>query len=348
MAHQRCFVIGPMRGTHMDSLNWLAYDVVKPLLPTGFEVQTPDLNRPGNIMQQVIECCDRATLVIANTTGNNPNVLYEIAALDAMGRACIPVKIEEDNKEHAESDSADAAVHAGHDQRIAFDRAAYRRFTIYRAADKRSETDRILRETIASVLQTYEAGGIFDNPLTEFYGVPLSSFSSAHGLARSYFLNLVEPAVKTIVESLSQQKSPPNSSYNPATFSDGELEIVLPDKIEDANRIIVDRVQQRGHIKPITVPYRGRPLTFYEWSTQPDPVRFRWLDIPTTIVSLREIVNARLGRNHATAPQTERLELEQEEILRFRRALYARIMNQDDLDLREKVKFVPWPDEFTT
>jgi hypothetical protein len=330
----------------MDSLNWLAYDVVKPLLPTGFEVQTPDLNRPGNIMQQVIECCDRATLVIANVTGNNPNVLYEIAALDAMGRACIPIKIEDD-QQHTASDSADDGTQVTRDQRMAFDRAAYRHFTIFRAADKRSETDRIMRETIASVLHTNEAGGIFDNPLTEFYGVPLSSFSSAHGLARSYFLNLVEPAVKTIVESLSQQKSLPNSSYNPATFSDGELEIVLPDKIDDANRTMVDRLQQRGHFKPITVPYRGRPLTFYEWSNQLDPARFRWLDIPTTIVSLREIVNARLGRNHATAPQAERLELEQEEILRFRRALYARIMNQNDLDLREKVKFLPWPDELT-
>ena len=30
--------------------------------------------------------------MVANLTGNNPNVLYEMAVLDAMGRACVPVK----------------------------------------------------------------------------------------------------------------------------------------------------------------------------------------------------------------------------------------------------------------
>jgi hypothetical protein len=340
MARQRCFVIGPMSGPHMDTLNWLAYEVVKPLLPD-FDVQTPDLNRPSNIMHQVIECCDRATLVIANTSGNNPNVLYEIAALDAMGRACIPVMIVEDNEPRA------SVVNGGpqpQDQRMAFDRAAYRHFTIYRAAARRSETDRVLKETISNVLHIHEQGGIFDNPLTDFYGVPLSSFSSAHGLARSYFLNLVDPVVKSIVQAFSQRIPLPNSACDFAKFTEAEFEIMLPNKIDDANRLMVERLQQRGHIKPVTVPYRGRPLTFYEWTTQKDGATFKWVDVPTTIASLREIVNARLGRNRAIASESERLELEEEEILRFKRALHARIMDQDDLDLRKGVKFVPWPD----
>jgi hypothetical protein len=88
-----------------------------------------------------------------------------------------------------------------------------------------------------------------------------------------------------------------------------------------------------------------RIITFYEWTTQKQPDKFKWLDIPTTIVSLREIVSARLGKDHAFKPEAERLELEQEEILRFKRALYRRIQDQANLDLREKVKFVEWPDD---
>src|ERR1700738_906624 len=120
---RRCFVIGPMSGPHMDTLNWLAHEVVKPLLPAGLEVATPDAAQIGNIMTHVIKSCDRAHLVVANTTGNNPNVLYEIAVLDAMGRACIPVMIADAHEEERE----------GKEDRIAFDRAAYRIFRISRS-----------------------------------------------------------------------------------------------------------------------------------------------------------------------------------------------------------------------
>src|SRR5215510_3575100 len=89
-----CFVIGPMSDTHMPTLKWLAKEVVSPIVePKGLAAETPDSAVIGNIMNQVIKSCDRAPLVVADTTGNNPNVLYEMAILDAMGRACIPVKI---------------------------------------------------------------------------------------------------------------------------------------------------------------------------------------------------------------------------------------------------------------
>src|SRR6266568_8749646 len=120
---RRCFVIGPMSGPHLKTLNWLA-DVVKPLLPADFEVATPDAPDIGHIMTHVIKSCDRAHLVVANTTGNNPNVLYEIAVLDAMGRACIPVKIADADKEKKD--------------RMSFDRAAYRTFTIPRSPARRA------------------------------------------------------------------------------------------------------------------------------------------------------------------------------------------------------------------
>ena len=109
-----CFVIGPMGEGHLERLKWLAKEVVQPILGDGYVVFTPDVNQIGNIMHHVIRSCDRAELVVADTTANNPNVLYEMAILDAMGRPCIPVKFKIDEKPDA----------------MVFDRAQYRYFVL--------------------------------------------------------------------------------------------------------------------------------------------------------------------------------------------------------------------------
>jgi hypothetical protein len=80
-----CFVIGPMGEGHLERLKWLAEEVLQPILGDGYEVFTPDVTVP-DIMQHVISSCDRAELVVADMTGNNANVLYEMAILDAMPR----------------------------------------------------------------------------------------------------------------------------------------------------------------------------------------------------------------------------------------------------------------------
>jgi hypothetical protein len=81
-----CFVIGPMNDDHMPKLLAMANDIVKPILPAGYEVRTPDQGGAGNVMDQVIVACDSAELVIAEMTGNNPNVLYEVGVLDSLGK----------------------------------------------------------------------------------------------------------------------------------------------------------------------------------------------------------------------------------------------------------------------
>jgi hypothetical protein len=37
-----CFVIGPMNNDHMPKLRALAADIIKPILPAGYLVRTPD------------------------------------------------------------------------------------------------------------------------------------------------------------------------------------------------------------------------------------------------------------------------------------------------------------------
>ncbi len=318
---RRCFVIGPMSGAHRATLRWLAYDVIKPLLPAGFEVETPDVRLIGNIMTHVIKACDRAHLVVANTMGNNPNVLYEIAVLDAMGRACIPVKIAED--ERARKDL------------MPFDRAAYRYFTISKSPKKRAETDEILRKAVTEALAVRAAGDMYQNPLTDFFGVPLSSFSSAYALARGYYYNLLKPAVSGILKG-----HVTGTAFDPKVFSKKIVEVVIPSSLDEASRSSVDGlVNEAKVLKVVTVEAPGRKILLYEWAQQTAP-NFRWVDIPTAMALLRDTVLGRRGRDANPSPRDpDYQEIERDEIEQFERALLGFI--ERDLDsggLRATVK----------
>jgi hypothetical protein len=318
---KRCFVIGPMSGENRATLKWLAYDVIKPLLPDEFEVETPDVQLIGNIMTHVIKACDRAHLVIANTTGNNPNVLYEIAVLDAMGRACIPVKIAEDEK--AKKDL------------MPFDRAAYRYFTISKSPSKRAETDDLLRKAITEALAIREVGDMYQNPLTDFFGVPLSSFSSAYALARGYYFNLLKPAVTGILKG-----QVTGTAFDAKAFSKKVVEVIIPPTLDEASRTNVDTlVNEKGLLKVVTVEAPGRKILLYEWTQQTAP-NFRWADIPTAMALLRETVLMRRGRDANPSPSDpDYKEIERDEIDQFERALHGFI--ERDLDsgaLRTAVK----------
>ena len=88
-----CFVIGPMGGGQMTRLRRLATDVIRPLVRQhGFEVQTPDHADVGRIMDQVLLSLDQAELLVADLTGNNPNVLYELAVYHMTGRPYVTVR----------------------------------------------------------------------------------------------------------------------------------------------------------------------------------------------------------------------------------------------------------------
>ncbi len=79
-----CFVIAPIggenteiRGRSDDILHYLIEPVVKEF---GYEaVRADKISRPGLITTQILELVIKAPLVIADLTGQNPNVLYELA-----------------------------------------------------------------------------------------------------------------------------------------------------------------------------------------------------------------------------------------------------------------------------
>jgi len=85
-----CFFISPIgsEGTlDRERADLVRQFVVEPaLLESGLQlVRADDIAEPGDINQQVIEHCVHARAVVADLTGSNANVFYELGLRDASG-----------------------------------------------------------------------------------------------------------------------------------------------------------------------------------------------------------------------------------------------------------------------
>jgi hypothetical protein len=93
----KCFVIGPIgeagsaiRAAADDFMEYIVSPVVS---QKEFEYDAPiradSMNEPGRITSQIIKLLMDADLVIADLTGNNPNVYYELCLRHALGKPVI-------------------------------------------------------------------------------------------------------------------------------------------------------------------------------------------------------------------------------------------------------------------
>ncbi len=96
MAKLRCFLVGPI-GDHESDIrtrsDQVLRHVVQPVTKNyGYEVARADeLGTPGNITAQILQEIATADLVIADLTGHNPNVFYELALRHALNRPIIQI-----------------------------------------------------------------------------------------------------------------------------------------------------------------------------------------------------------------------------------------------------------------
>lgn len=94
---KKCFIVTPIGDEDSDTFRkakGVIESVIKPILVEyGFDETKPayEINEPGKIGQQVIERIVNDDLVIVNLTGNNPNVMYELAVRHATGKPIISI-----------------------------------------------------------------------------------------------------------------------------------------------------------------------------------------------------------------------------------------------------------------
>lgn len=97
MANDRrnCFVIGPIGAPDSDertNADWVLDYILKPVLEDekfNFDVDRADKGDPGLITDQLIISIKEADLIIADLTGQNPNVFYELGIAHSLKKPII-------------------------------------------------------------------------------------------------------------------------------------------------------------------------------------------------------------------------------------------------------------------
>lgn len=340
---RRCFIIGPMRD-EMDenNLHWLQRldrQIIEPLLrELGFNyvVTTPyDIPDGGQIINALISEIDRSDIIIADITGLGANVFYEIAVGQALGKPVITV---------------------GKDG-PPFDLLGFRHVFLLPntppdqiPADVRSDLIRCLKFANNIISE----GDIPENPITLFFGVPLTGVSATTTVADTYFRNFIEEAVQSFTF-LNHEND--EYLYNASIFTrdasgtrllqeigktrkdrDGlKLTVVIPNALEYCDPESIRRLRgpEKLRLKEATISGKHRNYTTsVRLDSKGRAVEF--IDVPTAMRGLSKTVERRIRGLRVKVNSPEWTMLEQEEIDRFADAL-TRFVENSPTAIRSRV-----------
>jgi hypothetical protein len=337
-AEKICFMIGPMKNE--EQLRWqrrLADEVLKPMLgPMGYEVRTPIIPKSGDIVQQVTALLDRADLVVADLTGNNPSVMYELAIRHCLGLPCVHVRVE--GHGHGAKGENDPGAES-----IAFDVGNHR----YVPIDP-EDLAKARAELLEMILAETAEGAIGDNPITAFYDqTPVVEVSPGSGLAIGYFYNFVRRMVASLVkddafvESVAYTRTRNEQTGEEVTTRKGErlgvtanslaLNIYIPADVDDATTGSMDSLKEKYSFRTVDIRAEGRTIS----TTITDDGECL-IDVPTTLTVVRDFVQIRQSLKRSDLSSVEAKLRINREFARFRRTL-DRLLTADH-EPEDKIK----------
>lgn len=292
---RRCFLIGPMKD--IKRLRKLKDEVLVPLLkPEGFDVTTPDEGNVGNIMQHVLLNLEQADLLVADITGQNPNVMYELGIYHCFGKPYIILK--------------DSSVKEDMSQ-LPFDIAQYWHDLIdfNNIEDSKQSVGKLVKQ----IMQQVDKRDHFGNPVTDFYSAPVAEIPTAIGLSKNYkqnFLERISPSIfqkdqkgigyqvevrvesgRTDVDGNAEMRDLTIAERNELT-----LRILIPERLNISQHDFIEGAKDSGKIlfKSAEVGRRSRPFKLYFYTDLKGNIVL--VDIPTVLSTLNQSITQRRSK----------------------------------------------------
>jgi hypothetical protein len=352
-AKKNCFVIGPMRDdTQMkrqERLAAIVREAFAKLRRDEFVVQTPVIPEGGNIVEQVLGALDRAAIVIADLTRNNPSVLYELAVRHCMGLPCIHVVdkkagddaelaklARESLQERLPTAPQEQVVRLKRALALLDDLARPLAFDVgherYAAVDFEAgiEANQNLVDMLcASIKETEDLSAAARNPVTSYYnGIPLTDVSPTSGLALGYWRNFVVRTVASVVDGkaikilgdASANQKRQETFLSAAEFEKIRVRIWIPVRIAFVHPGYIGKLKQKGDFRDVSLVQD--PTGYRDINLLIRPQTFELVDIPTTLRVIRDTVGWRPSHPNLKVDSPEEAEaIIEREFKRFHAAL---------------------------
>lgn len=337
---RKCFIIGPM-GEQPDefglhSLQRLARNIIVPLLAElrlDYQVLTPWELPPGDIMTGVISAIDRADFVIADLTNLNANVMYELAICHSLGKHVITVG----------ADQPPFDIHG----------LAH----IFLARDT-MPTPKLRGQLIAALNHVHEQiveGDLPENPVTKYYGAPLTGVNETVAVAHTYFHNFIRLTVEQMIAMNNENTEYLNEigiiardeQHNLTILNRGrrkadranvKLTVIVPNKLEYVTLNYINELRGPEPEK-LKSGFLSTPHRFFVILARTLDNEFRFVDIPTPMNGITRTIERRACNLQIDKGKREWAELEAEEIDRFYTTLERLIRNHRS-DLRGRVELL--------
>lgn len=292
-----------------DSRRRVEEDIVKPVLDSlNLSLYSSVI---GSTSREDLRQLERADVVIADVTHDDTNVTYELTVAQGLGTPDLAL-VQRGGRPSTRSLPFDV-------QEIDVDDVEGAR--------------RLIAQRLVSVRSIFEAvGDSGSNAVTDFFRAPLTQISTSNALALGYEVNFVRPVASSLLQMMAGstlgQVLVDGVEVGTDALRDLTLSVVLPEHLDWADDGFIQRfLAVPGLVVEAQITHPSLSRTRHMKALPPvagAPVRL--LDpFPTTLSTMRESIDQRLGVTESQRHVPGWKELEAKEIDRFHSRLIQQI-----------------------